>query len=176
MKPGSKVVPSHDIGAVRGKIAGNPNLDPDVVNKRFEQSNIDTDNAETEAASSSIPKGLRGLEDLIFLGAARKDVSIGDFEFQLTTLSNREQDMIFKEALSLSEKERLMFFKKGILALSIKKINKRLLSSYLEEDTFYARLDLVEGLQQSIFEFLFNEIDSMIAESSKLLTAENLKK
>lgn len=176
MKPGSKVVPSHDIGAVRGKIAGNPNLDPDVVNKRFEQADTDIDNAETESASSSIPKGLRGLEDLIFLGAARKDVSIGDFEFQLTTLSNREQNMIFKEALSLSEKERLMFFKKGILALSIKKINKRLLSSYLEEDTFYARLDLVEGLQQSIFEFLFNEIESMIAESSKLLTAENLKK
>jgi hypothetical protein len=174
MKPVSKVVPSHDIGAVRGKIAGNPNLDPEIINKRFEQS--DTDNAEVEAASSSIPKGLRGLEDLIFLGAARKDVSIGDFEFQLTTLSNREQDMIFKEALSLSEKERLMFFKKGILALSIKKINKRLLSSYLEEDTFEERLNLVGGLQQSIFEYLFNEIESMIAESSKLLTAENLKK
>lgn len=174
MKPVSKVVPSHDIGAVRGKIAGNPNLDPDVINKRFEQA--DTDNAEAEAASSSIPKGLRGLEDLIFLGVARKDVSIGDFEFQLTTLSNREQDMIFKEALYLSEKERLMFFKKGILALSIKKINKRLLSSYLEEDTFEERLDLVGGLQQSIFEYLFNEIESMIAESSKLLTAENLKK
>ena len=174
MKPVSKVVPSHDIGAVRGKIAGNPNLDPDVINKRFEQA--DTDNAEAEAESSSIPKGLRGLEDLIFLGAARKDVSIGDFEFQLTTLSNREQDMIFKEALSLSEKERLMFFKKGILALSIKKINKRLLSSYLKEDTFEERLNLVGGLQQSIFEYLFNEIESMIAESSKLLTAENLKK
>lgn len=174
MKPVSKVVPSHDIGAVRGKIAGNPNLDPEIINKRFEQA--DTDNAEVEAASSSIPKGLRGLEDLIFLGAARKDVSIGDFEFQLTTLSNREQDMIFKEALSLSEKERLMFFKKGILALSIKKINKRLLSSYLEEDTFEERLNLVGGLQQSIFEYLFNEIESMIAESSKLLTAENLKK
>lgn len=174
MKPVSKVVPSHDIGAVRGKIAGNPNLDPEIINKRFEQA--DTDNSEVEAESSSIPKGLRGLEDLIFLGVARKDVSIGDFEFQLTTLSNREQDMIFKEALSLSEKERLMFFKKGILALSIKKINKRLLSSYLEEDTFEERLNLVGGLQQSIFEYLFNEIESMIAESSKLLTAENLKK
>jgi hypothetical protein len=174
MKPGSKVVPSHDIGAVRGKIAGNPNLDPDVVNKRFEQA--DTEQAEKNLAASVVPKELRGLEDLIFLGAAKKDVSIGDFEFQMTTLSNREQETIFKEALSLSEKERLMFFKKGILALSIKKINKRLLSSYLEEDTFEARLNLVEGLQQSVFEFLFNEIDSMISESSALLTAENLKK
>jgi hypothetical protein len=174
MKPGSKVVPSHDIGAVRGKIAGNPNLDPDVVNKRFEQA--DTEQAEKNLAASVVPKELRGLEDLIFLGAAKKDVSIGDFEFQMTTLSKREQETIFKEALSLSEKERLMFFKKGILALSIKKINKRLLSSYLEEDTFEARLNLVEGLQQSVFEFLFNEIDSMISESSALLTAENLKK
>ena len=174
MKPGSKVVPSHDIGAVRGKIAGNPNLDPDVVNKRFEQA--DTEHEEKDFTASLVPKELRGLEDLIFLGSAKKDVSIGDFEFQMTTLSNREQETIFKEALSLSEKERLMFFKKGILALSIKKINKRLLSSYLEEDTFEARLNLVEGLQQSVFEFLFNEIDSMISESSALLTAENLKK
>lgn len=174
MKPGSKVVPSHDIGAVRGKVAGNPNLDPDIINKRFEQA--DAAQTEKESVLSSVPKELRGLEDLIFLGAAKKDVSIGDFDFQMKTLSNREQDTIFKEALFLSEKERLMFFKKGILALSINKINGRLLSSYLEEDTFEARLNLVEGLQQSVFEFLFNEIDSMISESSKLLTAENLKK
>ena len=174
MKPGSKVVASHDIGAVRGKATSNPNLDPDLINKRFEEA--EAESVEKKQASYSVPKELKGLENLIFLGANTKDIELGDYTFTITTISAKEQELIFKAALDLSEKERLLFFKKGILATSIKKINGRHLATYLEEDSFEARLDLVGSIQQSVFDFLFNELEKITNEAGKLLTAENLKK
>lgn len=170
MKPGSKVVASHDISAVKSKITSNPNLDPDIINKRMEE-------AEEEKKSAfAVPKELKGLEDLIFLGANVKDIKLGNFTFTISTLTAKEQDEIFRAAIRLPEEERLVFFKKGILALSIKKINGRDFSSYLEEDSFQSRLDVVIGLQQSVFDLLFAEIEKLTDEASKLLTVENLKK
>jgi len=170
MKPGSKVVASHDIGSVKSKVAANPNLNPDLINKRMEEA------SEGEVSSARVPKELKGLEDLIFLGANIKEVTLGDFSFTVTTLTAREQDQIFKTAIKMPEEERLVFFKKGILSLSIKKINGKNLSSYLEEDSFDARLELVLNMQQSVCDILFSEIEKITDESSKLLTAENLKK
>jgi len=172
MKPGSKVVASHDVGSMRGKALSNPNLDPDLINKRFEESDKDAE----EEKISSVPKELKGLENLIFLGANTKDVSIGDFVFTISTLTSKEQDVVFKNAIKLNEQERIFFFKKGITAISIKKINGKLLSSYFEEDSFESRLDLISSMQQSVLDIIFSEIEQLTNESSKLLTAENLKK
>ena len=174
MKPGSKVVASHDIGAVRGKVTSNPNLDPDLINKRFEKAEEESETK--KQISYSVPKELKGLENLIFLGANTRDIQLGEFSFTLSTLSAKQQEIIFKSALDISEQERILFFKKGVLASSIKRINGRPLSSYLEEDTFQARLELVETLQQSVFDLLFEELDEITSEAGKILTAENLKK
>lgn len=174
MKPGSKVVASHDIGAVRGKVTSNPNLDPDLINKRFEKAEEESETK--KQISYSVPKELKGLENLIFLGANTRDIQLGEFSFTLSTLSAKQQEIIFKSALDISEQERILFFKKGVLASSIKRINGRPLSSYLEEDTFQARIELVETLQQSVFDLLFEELDEITSEAGKILTAENLKK
>lgn len=174
MKPSSKVVASHDIGAVRGKVTSNPNLDPDLINKRFEEA--DAENSVKKQTIYSVPKELKGLENLVFLGANTRDVALGEFTFTLTTISAKEQEAIFKKALTIPEQERILFFKKGVLASSLRKINGRPLSSYLEEDTFDAKVELVETLQQSVFDFLFEQLDEITSEAGKLLTAENLKK
>ncbi len=169
MKPGSKVVASHDIGSVKGKALSNPNLDPDLINKRFEES-------QEESTLTKLPKELKGLEDLIFLGASNREISLGDFTFTLSTLSTKEQETVFKNALKVPEQERLILFKRGMLSLSIKKINGKLLSSYLEEDSYEERMNLISGIQQSVFDLLFSELEKLTEESSKLLTADNLKK
>ena len=169
MKPGSKVVAAHDIGAVKGKISANPNLDPELINKRMAE-------AEEKSETINIPKELRGLEDLVFLGANTKDLKIGDFTFTIGTLSAKEQDDIFKSALKMPEEERLVFFKKGIISFGIKKINGKAFSFYLDEDSLEDRLSIIMSLQQSIYDLLFTEIEKLTDESSKLLTVENLKK
>ncbi len=170
MRPGSKVVSSHDISSVKNAVSSNPNLDPNLINKRFEEAE------EAQKKSSSIPKELKGLEDLIFLGASTRDVQIGDFTFTLGTLSAREQDEIFREAIKLPETERVFFFKKAILACSIKKINGKNMSSYIDDVDINSRINIVMSLQQSVFDYLFSEVDKLTEETSKSLTEDNLKK
>jgi len=170
MKPGSKVVASHDIGSIKGKLASNPNLDSNLINKRMEEAEAQDNSPRT------VPKELKGLEDLVFLGANTKEVKLGDFTFMISTLNAREQEEIFKAAIRLPDEERLIFFKKGILCFSIKKINGKNLSAYLHEDSFEERLNIVMSMQQSVYDILFSEVEKLTDESSKLLTAENLKK
>jgi hypothetical protein len=170
MRPGSKVVSSHDISSVKNAVSSNPNLDPNLINKRFEEAE------EAQKKSSSIPRELKGLEDLIFLGASTRDVQIGDFTFTLGTLSAREQDEIFREAIKLPETERVFFFKKAILACSIKKINGKNMSSYIDDVDINSRINVVMSLQQSVFDYLFSEVDKLTEETSKSLTEDNLKK
>jgi hypothetical protein len=170
MKPGSKVVASHDIGSIKGKLASNPNLDSNLINKRMEEAEAQDNVVKT------IPKELKGLEDLIFLGANTKEVKLGDFTFSISTLNAKEQEEIFKAAIKLPDEERLIFFKKGILCFSIKKINGKSLGAYLSEDSFEERLNIVMSMQQSVYDILFSEVEKLTDESSKLLTAENLKK
>ena len=170
MRPGSKVVSSHDIGSVKNAVSSNPNLDPDLINKRFEEAE------EAQKKSSSVPKELKGLEDLIFLGSSTRDVQLGDFTFTLGTLSAREQDEIFRESIRLPEVERVFFFKKAILACSIKKINGKNMSSYIVESDITSKINLVMSLQQSVFDYLFSEVDKLTEETSKSLTEDNLKK
>ena len=164
---------SLDIGAVRGKVASNPNLDPEVINKRMEEAA-----AEAEAAKPSftVPKELKGLEDLIFLGAGTADVTFGDFTFQLATLSSKEQERIYKGSLSIKEDERFFYFKRCLVATALKKINGKAIASYFDEDSFEARLDLVDTLQNSVFEVLYKELETLIADTGRALTAENIKK
>lgn len=178
MKPETKVVSSRptpsDIGSPRTKVVSGPNLDPELIAKRI--ADAEAANSESEQEHYVVPEGLRGLEDLIFLGASTKDVILGTFTFSLATITAKEQEQVFKYSLLLNEAERVLFFKKGVLALSIKKINGRNLSSYLEEDTFQARISVIESMQQSVYDKLFAELDEITTEAGKLLTAENIKK
>lgn len=170
MRPGSKVVSSHDVSSIKNAASSNPNLDQDLINKRFEEAEAAQKNSYT------VPKELKGLEDLIFLGSSKKDVVIGDFTFTLGTLSAREQDEIFKAALKFPETERVFFFKKAILALSIKKINGKNMSSYIEDDDVDSKINVIMSLQQSVFDYLFSEVDKLTENASRSLTEESLKK
>jgi hypothetical protein len=166
----SKVVASHDIGSVRQKLASNPNLSQDLISKRMEQ-------AEEESQPiSSVPKELKGLEDLVFLGSKTTSLNIGSFQFSLKTISLKDQETILKNALSVPEEERIFFFKKGLVALSLDKINGKKLDLYFEEDTFEARMNLVQSLQQSVFDILFEKIDEITTTAKEDIKVENLKK
>ncbi len=166
----SKVIASHDIGAVKQKITSNANLNPDIISKRIEQAE------EEKTKSLSVPKELKGLEELIFLGFKTKNIEIGNFEFTIKTISAANQELILKKALLVPEDERILFFKKGLLAMSLHKINGKSLDVYFEEDSFEFRINLVESLQQSIFDFLFEQVDLLATSVKEDIRVDNLKK
>ena len=174
MNEKQKVVGTNSIGATRSKAYSNPNLDPEVVNRRIEEAEIAAE--EKKKTAYYVPKELKGLENLIFVGANLKDIKVGDFTFSLSTLLSKEQDLIIQKAFELPEQERTFFFKKGIVALGLKKINNNPISSYIKEDSFEEKMDIVGNLQQTLFDYLFEQINSMTTEAGKLLTVENVKK
>jgi hypothetical protein len=170
----TKVVPPRDLIAAKGKIDSNPNLDADVVNKRIKEA--EEAESKKKVASLSVPKELKGLENLIFLGRNTRDVEVGDYVFTISTISSKEQDVIFKKALELSEEDRSIFFKKALLASSLRKINGKSIELYLEEGSFEEKLELVGELQITVFDFLMFHFEEITSEAVKLLKVENLKK
>ncbi len=166
----SKVIASHDIGSVKQKIASNANLNSDIISKRMEEAE------EEKSKSLAVPKELRGLEDLIFLGFKTKDIDLGTFQFTIRTISTANQELILKKALLVPEEERILFFKKGLLAMSLYKINGKTLDLYFEEDSFEFRLNLVDSLQQSIFDVLFEQVDLLVSSARDDIKVDNLKK
>jgi hypothetical protein len=170
----TKVVPPRDLIAAKGKIDSNPNLDPDVINKRIQEAEEAED--KKKVSSLYVPKELKGLENLIFLGRNWKDVEIGDYTFTVSTITSKEQDLIFKKALELSESDRSLFFKQALLASSLKKINGKPIELYLEEGSFEEKLELVGQLQVSVSNYLMSHIEQITAEAGNLLKVENLKK
>lgn len=166
-----KVVSSSaDFGALRDKIQENKRLTPEALNEAFKEKEPEKEEFE------STPLELKGLEDLVFLGAATKELKIGNFSFILKTLTSKEQEEIFKEALKIKESDRVLFFKKASIAMSILKINGKDLESYLKEGSFSEKLELVEKLQNSVFEMIFEALSELITESQNSLKVENLKK
>ena len=162
---------SSDFSAIRDRAQSNKRLDPEVLSEKLNE-----ENPSVEEEKVSVPLELKGLEDLVFLGAATKKLDIGNFSFTLKTLTSGEQERIFKEALYFREAERVLFFKKASVAMSILKINEKPLSLYLKEDSFDERLKIVDSLQSSVFEMIFESLNTLINESKDLLKVENLKK
>ena len=76
-----------------------------------------------EPKSAAKLSSLANIKDLLFLGRLSKEVEIGDYVFEVSTLKNSE----FKEAVSelskLEMSERPMFTKQYTLAKAIRKIN-----------------------------------------------------
>ena len=63
------------------------------------------------------------LKDLIVLGAAKSEIKIESFTFELVTLSEKENTELLASLVTLGENERIISSKSYSLAMSIKKIN-----------------------------------------------------
>ena len=170
----TKVVPPRDLVAAKGKIDSNPNLDADIVNKRIKEA--EEAEMKKKVASLSVPKELKGLESLIFLGRNTRDVEIAEYTFTVATITSKEQDMIFKKALDLPEEDRNIFFKQALLASSLKKINGKEIELYLEEGSLEEKLELIGQLQVTVCNYLMSHIEQITSEAGNLLKVENLKK
>ena len=63
------------------------------------------------------------LKDLMVLGAAKSEIKIEGFTFELVTLSEKENTELLASLVTLGENERIISSKSYSLAMSIKKIN-----------------------------------------------------
>jgi hypothetical protein len=118
------------------------------------------------------------LEDLLFLGCAKKEIEIGKIKFEISTLTQKENSELVKELYKASDGADLFIIRAITLAYAIKHINgvpfdEVPLASMEEEAQFETvlskKLYILEKMQKNIIEKLHDEYVGLVENSDKAL-------
>lgn len=123
------------------------------------------------------------LESLIFLGLITKEVEIGVFKFSITTLTHREHNLLMKELYKFGDGADLFTIRTLTLAHSVKLVNDVLLEDLPLSDKEESRLEtkfdkklaIIDSLQMSVVEKLFDAYTELSNQSDSLLDGEQVK-
>lgn len=133
------------------------------------------------------PKQVRSmLENLLFLGRATKKVSIGEIDFEISTLTQKENASLMKELYKAGDGADLFTIRALTLAYAIKSINgtpfdRIPLDSPEDEASLQNPLDkklaIVENMQKNVIERLHDEYVDLVDDTDNLLdkSEEQLK-
>lgn len=119
------------------------------------------------------------LEDLLFAGRVNKEFTIASNKYALSTLTNKEHNMVVKELYNLGDSTDVLIIKTLTLALALKSINNVSLDDIEVDGTFdsdlYRRKEIVDNLQLTVVERIYELYSGMVEESQKLVQGEDLK-
>jgi hypothetical protein len=142
------------------------------------------DQAEEEAKQKAeepiSPKKLKSLRELLFLGAATKDVEIDGFIFTLHSLSNEENRSVLKKMLVMEDEDRLVDANIYYVAESLRKINHleihEAYSEIFEEEPSGTRFDMslkiLSSMSMHMGGTLIKAYFDLSEESKKILSLE----
>ena len=128
-------------------------------------------------------EGLLALDDLkslIYLGCLTESVTVGNYKFDVSTLTTAEQRDVMKRIMADGNAtERMLDIKPLTMAYATKTVNGVPLESLssLPEDTppTERRLDVMMQLQSVVIERLYQVYDNLVTRSSKEIGIEDLK-
>jgi|14_taG_2_1085336.scaffolds.fasta_scaffold145595_1 hypothetical protein len=137
--------------------------------------------AGSQEESEDAPKKLKlsSLKDLIFLGKLTKKELINGFLFEVSTLSISEQKLIMKNIMKSEEVDRLLDIKPLTMSYALRTINGVPLEDLSDNEDLpveQRRLNVVLNMQISLVERLHRIHEELVAESSKEVGLEELKK
>ncbi|KKL98110.1 hypothetical protein LCGC14_1827710 [marine sediment metagenome] len=111
------------------------------------------------------------LEKLIFIGKTTEEVEIDGIKFELSTLTNKEHGEIVKAMYRFSEAADLFTVRVLTLANALKKIDGLSIEDIeIEgdfEDNFHKRMSIIDYLQLSVVEELFDKYEGLIKEEDE---------
>lgn len=120
------------------------------------------------------------LESLIFTGRMEKDVEIFDNTYRVTTLSHKEHNYIVKALYNFGDTSDLFTIRVLTLASALKSINDVLLDDIEVpgdfESVFDRKKEIIDNLQLSVVEKLYDEYSGLIEEGDKLISEKEIKK
>jgi hypothetical protein len=174
----------------------NPTPKPEVyvVENATDQPHEDTDiiaaNEQAASRKTEEPKPKNDettslLEDLLFLGCANREITIGKIKFEISTLTQKENSELVKELYKASDGADLFVIRAITLAYAIKYINGVRfddipLSSFEEEAQFSTTLEkklhILDKMQKSIIEKLHDEYIDLVDVSDKALEGDGGEK
>jgi len=119
------------------------------------------------------------LEDLLFAGRVQKEFVLAGNKYELSTLTNKEHNMVVKELYGLGDSTDVLIIKTLTMALALKSINGVSLNEIEVDGTFdsdlYRRKEIVDNLQLTVVEKMYELYSDMVEESQKLVQGEDLK-
>ena len=118
----------------------------------------------------------RRLEDLIFTGRQAKVVEIFGRNFELSTLTSKEHQLMIKELYNIGDNVDLFRVRTLTLANALKTIDGVRLDDLVEENTINRRAELIDSLQLALIEKLYEEYNKLTKENDALLSGDALKK
>jgi len=123
---------------------------------------------------------LKSLKDLLFLGRSENIITIEGIDFKLKTITAEEQRNIILKIMKMQEEYRILSAKIVTLAFSITSINNVPFESFtddnLDGDIYDKRIAIVEQLQASVIDKLYNFYEKMVKESNLEADVEEIKK
>lgn len=120
------------------------------------------------------------LESILFIGRLTRDVDIDGHKFVLSTLTNKEHNMMVKELYKFGDGADLFTIRVLTLANALKSIDDVSLNDIDVdgefENDFYRRMAILDNMQLAIIEKLYDEYSELVGEEENLSESEEVKK
>jgi len=125
------------------------------------------------------------LESIIFLGRLSKTIDVAGHKFEISTLTNKEQNDIVRELYSFNEGADLFVIRTLTLANSLKSVDSMKLDDmdvFSEEEEltfktkFHRRMAIIDNMQLSVVEKLYNEYNELLKENEVVTAGDEIKK
>lgn len=119
------------------------------------------------------------LESLLFAGRIEQDFELAGTKYTISTLTNKEHNSVIRELYSFGDAADLFVIKSLTLALALKSINGIDLDDIEIDGDFendlYRRKEIVDNLQMTVVEKLYENYSTMRQASTKMVQGEDLK-
>ena len=125
------------------------------------------------------------LESILFLGRLTKTIDLAGHKFEISTVTNKEQNDIVRELYGFSEGADLFIIRTLTLANALKSIDGVKLDAmdlFTEEEEsefkskFHRRMAIVDNMQLSIVEKVYDEYTKLLKEGEELTAGDAIKK
>lgn len=125
------------------------------------------------------------LEGIVFLGRLTKTVEIAGQKFEISTLTNRENNEMMKELYNFGDGADLFAIRVLSLANALKSINGVKLDdldafSADDDENFISpykrRQEIIDNLQLALVEKLYEEYNKLVQENEALVNGTEIKK
>lgn len=154
-------------------------------NERLSQmADLLRDDPEAELAPEESPENMQpgDLEQLIFLGRIEDSKTVNGFQFDMQTLTGKEQNEVWLSVSFLNNDTKFFLIKVAFLARAIKAINGRTLDVLYKGKDFRELtkeqrcVKVVEGWQQPLIDDLYDFYSELVDRSRKAINPEEVKK
>lgn len=120
------------------------------------------------------------LESILFIGKLTREVELFKNKFVLSTLTNKEHNMMVKELYKFGDGADLFTIRILTLANSLKTINEVPLDDLDVDGEFdndyYRRMAVLDNMQLSLIEALYDEYSILVGEEEEVAKSDEIKK